>query len=558
MTPVCAAEGVIAQVPSARVSSTAACEAETSVGWGGRHTVSGAGNIDDCRAARVWIRQTEGRRAGSSGDAREGVSRRDSCLPGGVDGRRRPGQHVLVCCWRTAELLAHRHSFDVRAGDRLATTTVGRLPLHRALPAVVSSNHRIVVCRQVDPRSSLRCRQDHRLRSACRFRSARSTGGGMELRNRPCRGLHVFHRLCGAADVFVMPAPISSPGSGAQRRSRRLMPRGLILRRRHHGRAGRPTAICVKPDREGRGGREYGWLSFRQPGTTMTIPSVPAIDDLPAERNPAIVYLASLRAGEGRRSMASTLSQVAAMLGFSDAASCPWHELRHHHVAALRAVLAERYAPATANKSLAAIRGALRAAWRLDLIPTDAYHRAIDVPPVRGVRLPAGRSLEPDEIEALFSVCANGTPGGARDAAAFALLFGCGLRRAEAVAVVMADHDTETGAIRVIGKATASGSSMPRAVRRQPLDAWLVHRGVTVAGPILAPVSHVGVVHVGRGITPHSLMMRLRKRSEEAGIDSCSPHDLRRTFVSTALEAGADLAMVQALAGHASPATTAR
>ena len=65
--------------------------------------------------------------------------------------------------------------------------------------------------------------------------------------------------FCGAADVFVMPAPISSPELGAQRRSPGLIPRGLIPRRRHHGRVGRPTAICVKPDREGRGGHEYGW-----------------------------------------------------------------------------------------------------------------------------------------------------------------------------------------------------------------------------------------------------------------------------------------------------------
>ncbi len=290
----------------------------------------------------------------------------------------------------------------------------------------------------------------------------------------------------------------------------------------------------------------------------MTIPSVPAIEALPAERNPAIVYLASLTAGEGRRSMASTLSQLAALLGCSDAASCPWHELRHQHVAALRAVLAERYAPATANKSLAAIRGVLRAAWRLELIPTESYHRAVDVPLVRGARLPAGRSLEATEIRALFSVCADGTPAGARDAAAFALLFGCGLRRAEAVAVKISDHNADTSAIRVIGKGNRERMVYATGGAQAALDAWLAHRGVAVAGPILAPVSHTGTVDVGRGITPNSLMMRLRKRSGQAGIAACSPHDLRRTFVSAALAAGADLAMVQALVGHASPATTAR
>jgi site-specific recombinase XerD len=59
-------------------------------------------------------------------------------------------------------------------------------------------------------------------------------------------------------------------------------------------------------------------------------------------------------------------------------------------------------------------------------------------------------------------------------------------------------------------------------------------------------------------MTAQALYLTLQKRAKEAGVAAFSPHDLRRTFVSDLLDAGADLATVQKLAGHADPGTTAR
>ena len=283
---------------------------------------------------------------------------------------------------------------------------------------------------------------------------------------------------------------------------------------------------------------------------------VPAGEALPAAPNPAAVYLASLADGPGRVSMRSALGQLAAMLGVPSADACPWHLLRHRHVAELRTRLADRYAPAAANKALSAIRGTLRAAWRLGLIDTDDYQRAIDVKNVRGSRLPAGRALDGGEIVALFRACVDGTPAGARDAAAFALMFGCGLRRAEAVAVQVTDYDPESGALRIIGKGNKERTVYAMNGGRAAVNAWITRRGDT-PGPLLTPVSQTGAIDV-RPMTAQAVMMRLKRRAKLANIAECSPHDLRRSFVSTALESGADLAMVQALAGHASPTTTAR
>lgn len=71
--------------------------------------------------------------------------------------------------------------------------------------------------------------------------------------------------------------------------------------------------------------------------------------------------------------------------------------------------------------------------------------RACDLKPVRGSTLPAGRSLTIGEKTALSMACqADRGPKGARDAALFALGFGCGLRRAELVDLEVADFSPES------------------------------------------------------------------------------------------------------------------
>lgn len=280
---------------------------------------------------------------------------------------------------------------------------------------------------------------------------------------------------------------------------------------------------------------------------------------LPPDRDPATVYLEGLAEGGGRVAMRSALKQVARLLSgeSADSRTLPWHELRRRDVRELRTQLEQRYQPATVNKALSAVRGCLKAAWRLGLMTADDYHKAVDVPNMRESKRPAGRALAKSEIAALLDVCRKDSrPAGPRDSAALALMVGTGLKKAEAVGVRIEDYDPVGMTIRVVGKGGRERVAYLSAGGPAIIAAWLQVRGAR-PGPLLCPINPSGWVDV-RPLSGQALILRLKERCRQAGIRPCSPRDLRRTFISHLLKAGAGLAAVQRLAGHASPGTTLR
>ena len=140
------------------------------------------------------------------------------------------------------------------------------------------------------------------------------------------------------------------------------------------------------------------------------------------------------------------------MCGRCDPLRIPWGALRREHTQALRAKLAERYEPAGANTRLSALRGVLKEAWLLGQMDAELYHRAIEIKPVKGEKLPSGRHIRRRELQKLFNVCAKDERiAGRRDAAIIAVLYGGGLRRSEVVKLDRSDYDRDTGELRIRG-----------------------------------------------------------------------------------------------------------
>lgn len=275
--------------------------------------------------------------------------------------------------------------------------------------------------------------------------------------------------------------------------------------------------------------------------------------------SPAATYLASLSTGS-RRTMRRAAEILAEELGEPvDAARgdgpVAWHSVTYGRTQAAWARIVARYAPATANKILAALRGVLKQAVRLGQMTTEACERACDLRAAKGSREPRGRALAPEEITALLEASDRGTTAGARDAALVAVLYGCGLRRAEAVALDLADYDELERVVLVRGKGNKE--------RRVPVEApapfiatWIERRG-RGGGPLFVPIGRTGRM-APRRLTDQAVYTILRRIAGVAGVAEFSPHDVRRTFVSDLLDQGADISVVQQLAGHAQVTTTQR
>ena len=279
-------------------------------------------------------------------------------------------------------------------------------------------------------------------------------------------------------------------------------------------------------------------------------------------RCPVTAYLQSL-GKRSRYTMERSLMTILRVvfqrdtISHTEVYSFPWHDLRFQHTAAIRSALAERYPNvSTVNLHLAALRGVLKAAWRLGLIDGPDYHRAVDIASVKGCALPKGRSLDAGEIRALFEACARDqSAAGRRDAALLAVAYGAGLRRSEIAGLLLDDYDVETGAMVVRGKGNKERMAYLAGGAKAAVADWLKVRQEE-PGPLFVRVRKDGTVG-GQGVSAQAIYNALRKRGREAGVESFSPHDLRRTFVSDLLDAGADIALVQKLAGHAQVTTTA-
>ena len=148
------------------------------------------------------------------------------------------------------------------------------------------------------------------------------------------------------------------------------------------------------------------------------------------------------------------------------------------------------------------------------------------------------------------------TPAGARDAAIIALMYACGLRREEVVNLDAESYDQITGKLVVFGKRSKERTAYLTNGAAAAMADWMAVRG-SEPGPLFLSINKGGHIKPGR-LATEAIYNMLARRAAQGKVKKFSPHDMRRSFISDLLDAGADITTVSKMAGHASVSTTAR
>ncbi|MBO21577.1 MAG: recombinase XerC [Rhodospirillaceae bacterium] len=223
-----------------------------------------------------------------------------------------------------------------------------------------------------------------------------------------------------------------------------------------------------------------------------------------------------------------------------------------------RAWLAMRSVSGYARSSTARALSSVRMFFRYLEREGHGKNPALGV--VRGPRLPRSvpKALSQTETDDLLHAMDRGTETtpdwiSARDSAVLLLLYGCGLRISEALALNVADVQRE-GSLTVTGKGGKTRMLPLLPVVGEALDSYLSKCPHAIApnGPLFVGVR-------GGRLGPRVVQKRVQELRLALGLPrETTPHAMRHSFATHLLSAGADLRVIQELLGHASLSTTQR
>ncbi len=249
------------------------------------------------------------------------------------------------------------------------------------------------------------------------------------------------------------------------------------------------------------------------------------------------------------RAYVAAAARLCAALSLTDWEAAARVEAHH-----LRAYLAARRAEGIGNASTARELSALKAFVAIARAETGDPDPA--APRLRGPRIKKGlpRPVTPDEAANLATMVDDNATAdwiGARDRAVLLLMYGSGLRIAEALSLT--GRDAMPGEVlQVTGK-----GGKQRMVPLLPITRAAIADYVRQCPWPMSAQTPLFKGAKGGPLSPGMVQRAVAQARRALGLpDSATPHALRHSFATHLLLAGADLRSLQELLGHASLGST--
>ena len=269
--------------------------------------------------------------------------------------------------------------------------------------------------------------------------------------------------------------------------------------------------------------------------------------------------------GKERRSSPLTVlaygRDLAGFLGFLTTHLGAEPELRHLAdltAADFRAWLAWEATEGKVNATRARHLSAVRSFYRYLARRHGVRNIALKLLSTPRAKRPVPRALAPAHAKAVardIGEVSDIASVQARDTALFTLLYGCGLRIAEALALDVrhAPVPGSNAPLRVHGKGSKERVVPVLPVVREAIAAWLrFHPDPRPDAPLFTGVR-------GGRLDPAVAQKTMRHFRRLNGLpEHATPHALRHSFATHLLAGGGDLRSIQELLGHASLSTTQR
>ncbi|SRR5579883_908431 len=233
-----------------------------------------------------------------------------------------------------------------------------------------------------------------------------------------------------------------------------------------------------------------------------------------------------------------------------------WSQITHEQIAAYLLAMREgqAYRPATIARKVAALKSFFRYLREKGLIEEDPVEK-LETP---RIQKEPPQVLSSEQIDCLFALINEHTPGGLRDLAMLHVLYATGMRATELISLNIQDFD----AARAILLCPVNASRRARRDRLLPLSQSAVHviqRYLDQARPCLlryAGETALFLNHHGERLTRQGFWLIIKGYARRTGIVSITPHMLRHSFAIMMLNDGMELRSVQELLGHAHISTT--